>query len=340
MRYNANPFYWDRQNVRSKTIEAIDIEYRNTAFMLYEQNLVDMMMDLVMDYTPDLVQQTQTGQRNDIHTMPSFGTYYLVCNCRERFNDGQPNPLADPRVRRALSHAVNRQALVDHVVRLGNPVATTYIPRDQIPNYESPQGLPYNPDLARRELADAGYPQGRGMPVIEYLYNTGANQEPVAQAIERMWETELGIQVQLVGKETKTFADDLTAHRFMVARSGWFGDYVDPTTFLDLCQSQNGHNTAGFNDTRYDNLLADAAQCRDPQKRLAILSQAETYLVERQLPVIPLYTYVMVYAWRPNITGLHPNPRNWFPTQYIGKTKPADKNTTLTSIESPVGGSS
>ncbi|NLX22371.1 MAG: peptide ABC transporter substrate-binding protein [Phycisphaerae bacterium] len=318
LRYEANPFYWDQASVRSQVIESFEVEYQNAGFLLYEQGLVDMMLDLAMDYTPELVRQGREGRRDDIHSVPSFGTFYLTFNCRPLLNDGHPNPVADPRVRRALSLAIDRQAIVDHVVRLDNPVATTFVPRGQIPGYRSPAGLSYDPERARRELADAGYPEGRGLPVVEYLYNTGSNQEGVAQALKRMWERELGVRVELVGKETKAYSEDKTEHRFTISRGGWFGDYMDPTTFLDLYQSENGHNSAGYDDPRFDALLGEAAREPDPRKRLDLLSEAERQMVEEGVPMAPIFVYVMVYTWRPNVVGVYPNPRAQFPTQYIG----------------------
>jgi oligopeptide transport system substrate-binding protein len=86
---------------------------------------------------------------------------------------------------------------------------------------------------------------------------------------------------------------------------------------LDLLQSKNGQNSEGFNDPYYDGLLEKASQTSDPQERLEILAEAERYLVEEQLPILPLYTYVMVYAWGPEVTGIYPNPRNQFPMQLI-----------------------
>lgn len=318
MRYEANPYYWDRRNVRSQMIESVDVEYQNSGFMLYEQGFVDMMMDLSMEYTPELVRLSQAGKRNDIHPVPSFGTYFLDFNCRPKLNDGRPNPLSDPRVRRALAKAIHKQDIVDNVVRLGNPASATYIPANQIPGYVSPKGLPYDPEAARRELAEAGYPGGAGLPTIEFLYNTGSDQEGRVQAVAWMWERELGLKIQLVGKETKIFAQDKSERRFMVSRAGWFGDYMYPTTFLDLLHSKNGHNCGGFNDPHYDGLLAKASETGDPAERLQILSEAERYLVEEQLPIVPLYTYSIVYAYGPEVTGVYPNPRNHFPMQLIG----------------------
>jgi len=317
IRMEANPYYWDRESVRSKTMEIIVVEYQNAAFMQYEQDAVDMMTHLTMDYTPELMRAMREGTRDDIHAIPAFATYFYQFNCRPRLHDGRTNPLADARVRRALSRAVNRQDLVDHVQRLNNPIATTLIPPDQIPGYRSPAGLGYDPQVAQRELAEAGYPGGEGLPVIEILYNTELGHEPKVQAIKRMWEQELGINVVLVGKESKTFAEDMAKGRFMVGRSGWFGDYIDPSTFLDLCQSKNPQNYTGLADTKYDSLLARADEEIDSAKRLAILSEAERYLMEEVLAILPLYVYVQVYAWGPEVKGIYPNPRIEFPLKYI-----------------------
>ncbi|GMU21195.1 MAG: hypothetical protein AMXMBFR13_12880 [Phycisphaerae bacterium] len=315
----ANPYYWAAAEVRAKSVKMLDIEYKNTAFMLYDQGHADLLADLDMDYTPELVELMRTGKRGDIHAIPAFGTYYYNINCRPFLPApyGMPNPLADARVRRALAMAIDKRLITEHVERLGNPVATTLVPRGQIPGYHSPEGLAHDPSRARRELADAGYPAGAGLPVLEILFNTNAGHDDTAQAIKRMWEQELGVQVRLVSKETKTFAEDKAMGRFMITRSGWFGDYRDPTTWLDLLHSNNGHNHGGFTDPQYDALLEEAWRETDAARRMELLTRAERYLVEEQMPDIPLYVYVMVYAWRPNVTGIYPNPRIQFPLEYI-----------------------
>ncbi len=317
LRMERNPHYWNAAAVRSATIESIDVEYQNSAWMLFEQGYADMMSDLAMDYTPELVRAVRRGLRDDVHAIPAFGTYYYELNARPVLWDGRPNPVADARVRRALALAVDRQQLVDHIVRLDNPVSATLVPPGQIPGYRSPPGLRRDPDRARSLLAEAGYPGGAGLAPIEILYNTGFRHEDAAQAIKRMWETELGVRVELVGRETKAFAEDKARGRFIVARSGWFGDYLDPTTFLDMLYSTNGHNFPGLRDARYDGLLDAAAVEPDPTRRLALLSEAEGYLLEGPAVILPLYTYVSVYAWKPNVRGLTPNPRMTFPFQYI-----------------------
>jgi len=313
----ANAFYWNATAVNLKHVEVVDVEYQNTAWMLYDQGRTDLICDLATDFTPDLVNQQKTGQRNDIHATPAFGTYFYNFNCRPTLWDGRPNPLSNVAVRRALAMAVNKQEIVDHVARLGNPVANTLVPAGRIPNYPSPAGLPYDPQKAREELAAAGYPGGKGLPTIEILYNTGFRHELFAQAIAHMWHDELGISCRLVGKEVKTFAEDHANGRFMVGRSSWFGDYVDPSTFLNLFRTGDGNNHSGFSDPKYDGLLQQAAVERDPEQRFRLLSQAEQYIVEEQLPMLPIYTYVNVSAWRSYVTDVYSDPQLHLPLEYI-----------------------
>jgi len=318
VRLEANPLYWDAANVKCKTVDALDIAYQNTAFMLYEQNRIDFLMDIVMDFVPELVQKASRGERRDIHAIPSFGTHYMTINCRPYFLDGRRNPLADRRVRRALTMATDRQALAEHVERLNNPITTVFVPPGQIPGYASPHGLDFDVERARAELAAAGYPNGAGMPVVELLFNTDGGYETKMQAMARMWEDNLNIRVQLVAKETKAYSEDKDRGRFMIARGGWFGDFLDPTTFLDLFSTTNGNNVGKFSDAKFDAMMATAANEVDVQKRLALLSEAEGYAMTEQLPILPLYIYTMVYAWKPEVTGLHGNPMLQFPLHMIG----------------------
>ena len=317
MRLEKNPHYWDADSVALQSAELVDIEYQNTAFMLYERGAADMMSSLTMDYTPELVAEMRAGRRDDIHHIPGFGTYYYTFNCREKLPDGGDNPLADARVRRALTMAVDKAELVDHVIRLDNPVATTFVPRGTIRGYQSPEGLPYDPERARQELVDAGYPDGEGLPTLKFLYNTGFNHGKIGEAVTRMWATELGIKVELDRKETKVFAEDKEKGRYVIGRSGWYGDYPDPTTFLDLFQSKNSQNNCGFKNDEYDTLLARADDEVDVDERLRILGEAERLLTEEESPFLPLYQYVNVYAWRPSVKGIYPNPRMQFPIKYI-----------------------
>jgi oligopeptide transport system substrate-binding protein len=264
----------------------------------------------------------ERGERRNIHVYPTFGTDYYSFNCRSTLQDGRDNPFHDARVRRAFVMAVDKQAIVNHATRLREPVATTFIPPGSIPGYTSPKGLAHDPAAARKELLDAGWvdrdgdgalesASGLPFPVIDLLYTTNTPRYKwISLMLKDQWERELGVQVELRGADTKFYKEDLRQGKFMIGRSRWYGDYGDPTTFLDLNRSTDGNNDRGFNSPRYDAMLDAASAQEDPATRMAMLSACEALLVEEELPILPICQLVQVYMFEPGtVSGLTTHPR-------------------------------
>jgi oligopeptide transport system substrate-binding protein len=320
IRLAKNPHYWGRDTVKLNSVEIIDAEDNNTAWLLYSSGRVDWISELTTVYTPKLIEASgsplanalnKTGtERHDIHAFPAFGTYFYNFNCKDRLPDGRANPFRDHRVRQAFTMAVNRQSLVDQVLRQGNPPTSTLIPAGSIPGYPPVTGLPDDPARARALLAEAGYPEGRGFPEVVILFNTEFRHGDIAQAVAAMWERELGVRARTTGKEIKTFAQDKKKVNFMICRASWYGDYGDPTTFLDMFMTGNGNNDSGYSDATYDRMLREADVELDPQTRMQKLAAAENYLMTEGLPLVSLYTYVNVFAFNPDrVKNLYLTPR-------------------------------
>jgi len=320
MRLLANPHYWDANAVKLRSIDMIDVEDPNTCWLMYAGGQVDWVSSLDMNYTPKLISSSaspfdiafnKTGtERNDIHAFPAYGTYFYNFNCTEKLPDGTANPFLDIRVRQAFTMAVDKQQLVDQVVRRGNPIATTFIPPGSLAGYPQVEGLPYDPQRARQLLAEVGYLDGRGFPEAVVLFNTGSTHGDIAQAIVGMWKRTLGVSGRVEGKEVKTFREDKKNVNYVICRASWYGDYGDPTTFLDMFATCNGNNDSGFSDPKYDALLEEAENEANPQKRLDKLAEAERYLINDGLPLLPLYHYVNVFAFDPDrIKNLYLTPR-------------------------------
>ena len=316
----ANPHYWDADAVTLRSIEMIDVEDPNTCWLMYAGGQVDWVSSLDMNYAAKLIASSaspfdiafnQTGtERNDIHAFRAYGTYFYNFNCTDKLPDGSPNPFLDIRVRQAFTMAVDKQQLVDQVVRRGNPTATTFVPPGSLVGYPTAKGLPYDPKRARQLLADAGYPDGKGFPDVVVLFNTGSVHGDIAQAIVGMWKRTLAVSGRVEGKEVKTFREDKKNVNYVICRASWYGDYGDPTTFLDMFVTRNGNNDSGFSDPKYDALIEDAKKETDPQKRLNKLAEAEEYLINDGLPLLPLYHYVNVFAFDPDrIKNLYLTPR-------------------------------
>lgn len=251
------------------------------------------------------------GERRDVHVLPAFGTDFWNFNCRPALADGRPNPFADARVRRAFARAVDKRAITEKVTRLRERVAGSLVPAGAFDWYEPPAGLSYDPDAARAELAAAGWSdrdgdgrvedaQGRRFPVVDILYMTGnPRTRDNALAMAQMWRETLGVECELRGKDGKFAKEDLRTGNFMVGRGGWFGDYPDPTTFLELNRSTDGNNDRAYSNPTYDALLDAAAAELDRPKRAALLREAERILVEEDMPLMPLCQYVTAYMYDP-----------------------------------------
>lgn len=280
-----NPYYWDRASVRCNHLRIASYKDQRAGLLAYQSGVVDIMVYVPQQFGPDLLAQVNAGKRKDIFWGPSFGSYYYVFNCKRP-------PYTDPRVRRALTLAIDREQIVRHVTRMGQPPLGVLVPPHSIRRYQSPEGLKPNIPEAQRLLAEAGFPGGAGFPEVEITFN---NEEPtharIAQAIGQMWQNHLHLRVTYRGTELSTFGKTREEHNFDIARGGWTGDYPDPTTFLDLGRSDNGNNDGQYENPAFDAMMARADRETDPEKRFAILRQAETILVEQDLPFIPIYQY-------------------------------------------------
>jgi oligopeptide transport system substrate-binding protein len=303
----ANEHYWNRAAMKNGSIlERISTDPQN-AVMAYDQGKADFLPDVptASELAADLLRQ----ERRDLHTQPMAGTYFYNFNCEAKLSSGADNPLADARVRRALSMAINRQTLVQKITRLNQPVAQTYIPPDALPDYQPPVEAAVAEDVpaARQLLADAGYPQGRGLDGLSILYNTGHGHETIAQAIQAMWKEQLGVIVTLRGLEGKAFSERLKKRDYTIARASWFGDYPDPTSWLQKMVTGDGNNDCGWSNGEYDALLAEADGEANPIKRMKLLRDAEA-IVLREQPMALLYQYVNLYLFDPTkVRGLELN---------------------------------
>jgi oligopeptide transport system substrate-binding protein len=303
IRLEVNPFYWDRAHVKSRIIDQLYCDDPLAGFLQYDGGV-----NWLADVSGDLAAELKHAGRPDLHVFPGFGTYFYTINCQPKLNGGQANPLSDVRVRKALAMVIDKRPIVQNVTRMGEPISNTYIPRGIFPNYPSPPGQPYDVDAARKLLADAGYPDGKGFPLLSILVNSEGQHGQIAQIIQRQWLTKLNLQFSLENVEIKIFGDRLQHKDYAVARASWIGDYDDPSTFTDKYLSDSDNNDSGWLNPQYDRLCHDAAFETDPAKRLRLLSQAENLLLD-EVPIIPLYDYVNAYMFRDNVRGIPLNPR-------------------------------
>jgi oligopeptide transport system substrate-binding protein len=255
--------------------------------------------------------------RNDLNPAPQLTTYYYLLNTTRP-------PLNDKRVRLALGMALDREEITRVATGAGEIPALSLVP-PSLPDYKQQPCRPFNPEEARKILAEAGYPDGRGFPKIEILYNTDQQHQAIAELVRKQWQRELNITTSLRNEEWGSFQDSQQQLKFTVARRAWVGDYLDPNTYLDMFVTDGDNNCTGFSNPKYDELIALAAKEPDTAKRMEILQNAERLLMD-EMPIIPVYFYVSRNMVWPHVRGFYNNLQDTHPLRSIWIDPNVDPN--------------
>ena len=294
-----NPKYWDKDAVSLAKVTYLPIDDENTAHNVYLNGEADWNTSVPID------QIENAELRDDFQVGPYLGTYYYTINVKEK-------PFDDVRVRKALSMAMDREALVTKVTKAGEIATGNMVP--DMAGYTVINGARKNIAEAQKLLAEAGYPGGKGFPEFTVLYNTNENHKKIAEYIQSQWAENLGVSIKLMNQEWKTYLASRRQHQFQVARAGWIGDYQDPNTFLDMFMTGGAMNGGQYANAEFDALVKKAATMADGKARMDTLRKAEQIFIEQDQGVIPIYHYVskgMIDlnkwgGWHWNVMDYHP----------------------------------
>jgi oligopeptide transport system substrate-binding protein len=292
----ANPNYW--RPIPIHRIKVLPTNNPTACFNLFYSKKLDLILD-ARSIPPTLVQ--------DLRSEPYFHSNSFGATSFMRFNVKR-KPFDDVRVRKALAMALDKKDIVEKITRAGEPIANTLVPPGNA-GYTSPQGLAYNPEEARRLLAEAGYPNGQGFPEVNLLYAIRGTGDQVATEIQALWRRDLGItSVHLRGQEWKVYLNTQQLGDFDLCLGAWIGDYNDPQTFLDMFVTDGGNNQTGWSDPHYDQLLQTSETTPDFTRRMQVLSDMEKILVEDEVPILPIYFNVGISLYYPEkLGGFEPN---------------------------------
>lgn len=306
-----NPRYWNDRDTAIDTVVYHVTEDVSSELKRYRAGELDWTYDIPLSQLGWIRQNLGS----ELRTGPYLGSYYFGFNLRHA-------PFRDQvKLRRALALVVDREAIVGKLLGTGERPAYGLVPPGTW-NYQ-PQQFAWAPWPMARRIAEAqrlyreaGYGEDRPLEV-EIRYNTQEDHKRIALAIAWMWKQALGVQATLVNEEWKVF---LQNRRFGAAtqfyRGGWIGDYNDASTFLQTLQTGNGGNDAGYANPAYDALLAQAGREPDPQRRRALLEQAER-LALADVPILPIYFYVTRRMVKPYVRGWQPNIMNHYYSKHM-----------------------
>lgn len=293
-----NPNYWNAANVKLNGVRFVPVEnfFSETRGFLAGQlhttyQLPSPLVDKIKAEHPEFLRQ-------ELYVATDF----------VRINTTRP-VLDNPKVRMAMSLAIDRKQLCDNILQ-GNTPAGTLTPN--LGDYRPDPVVGYDPERAKALLAEAGYPEGKGFPSYSILISSSGNRATV-EALQAMFRQTLGIRFDIKSMDWGSYVSAQQTLDFDVSLAAWSGDYLDPTTFLLMWTKGNGNNNTGWDSPQYEAMLSDAALQTDPARRLEIFKQAERLLMEAQ-PILPISWRGRNYLLRPEVKGWHPlllDNHNW-----------------------------
>ncbi|ANY21384.1 Periplasmic oligopeptide-binding protein precursor [Tsuneonella dongtanensis] len=299
-----NPDYWDAKTVKLNGIRFFPIDNVNAEETMFRNDRLHLTNTVFPDKIPVFAEKMPNNLRND----PYLGTYFYRINVTRK-------PFDDVRVRRALALAIDKKLLVEKVSKGGQAPATGFVPQG-IPGYTASRAVQFDPDEARRLLAEAGYPGGKGFPKTEIMINTNEAHRKIAEAIQELWRRELGIDVGIYNQEWKVYLDNQANLNYDLARAGWIADYAHPSTFVDMFTTGNGNNDTGWSNRRYDALIEAARKAGNEEERVGHMLAAEEILLA-DMPIIPIYWYTRVYLLDEQVKGWHPKLLDNHPYKHV-----------------------
>lgn len=313
-----NEQYYDVANLGPDKITFKLMDDQNAMLSGFNSGELDFIEDVPQAELPSLIAS------GDLKIVDYIGSYYV---CYQT----QKAPFDDPRVRQAFTLAVNRTFIVDKVTQAGQVPANGFVPAGVYDaagstgdDFRTVGGAYYsiegdadysyeaNCEKARELLAEAGYPNGENFPVVEYLYNTSDAHKAVAEALQNMWETELGVKVTLNNQEWAVFLQTRKDGNYSIARNGWIADYNDPMSFLDMWLTGGGNNDAQYANADYDAKIQEAKNTTDPAARMQLMHDAEDIIMGQDWALNPLYFYTQKYMLSDRVGGMFYTPLGYF----------------------------
>ena len=295
-----NKYYYDAKTVAIEKVNCVMVTEASTAFSMYENG----ELDVAAVPLPDLDRvKADPVLSQELYIAPRLCTYYYG------FNTTKP-PFDNVKVRQAFSYGIDRQKLIDTVLKGNQLPAKTFAcpgifgtPAND-PNFE---GITYDPAKAKALLAEAGYPEGKGLPEITLMHNTSEGHQAIAQFIQQSWKEALGVDVKLANQEWKVYVKKVHDDAPQIYRMGWCADYPDENNWVN----EVFNPVKGANEPKWDpkspsavefmDAVEKAALASDPAERAKLYFKAEKILCVDQAIIAPIYYYTRVVCTKPYV---------------------------------------
>jgi len=304
LRVARSEVYWDREAVKLDGIEFHPIDNEQTEERSFRSGDIHITHSIPL-YRIDVYKKENPEV---LRIDPYSGVYFYRFNVTEK-------PFDDVRVRQAFSMALDRESIAEHVLKGDEPPAFFYTPPNTA-GYTHRSSVSFNPEKARELLAEAGYPNGAGLPPVSILYNTLESHQIIAEAIQQMWRQHLNADVRLNNQDWKVYLSSMDNLNYQIARSAWIGDVVDPVNFLECFITGGGNNRTGWSNETFDQLIRQSYAEVDTEARYELLQQAEEILLE-EAPISPIYFYTWKFLMAREVKGFVPNIQGFFDWKHL-----------------------
>jgi oligopeptide transport system substrate-binding protein len=310
-----NENYYGTSEVGPSSIKFNFIEDSNAILAAYNNNELDFIQSIPINEIKTLLDS------NQLKVADLLSTYALTFN-------NQKEPFNDVRVRKAFSLVIDRNYIVNQITQTGEVAASGFIPSGVLDakgvgnddfrtvgrDYYSIAEEDYesNCQQARQLLTEAGYPDGEGFPIVEYIYVTSSDNEAIAEALQNMWKTELGVTVTLSNQEGSVYGQFLMEGNYQIAAFSWLPDYNDPITFLDMWASDSGSNLAHYSNESYDSLITQIKSNQNQEERMNLMHDAEDLLISQDHVIAPVYFDTQTYMLNQEIKDMYYTPLGYF----------------------------
>lgn len=297
-----NENYWDKDNVSLETVNVQMIESEATANAQYQAGDLDYLGAPYNTVSLDSIETYKNDKSLNIN--PYAAIYWYKVNTTDEV-------MSNVNIRKALALAIDRQGLIDNVIKGEQTPALGIVP-PTIEGFEEDRGYFKDNDVeAAKEFLAKGLEElGMSDPSelsIAISINTSEAHSAIAQYIQEGWAKNLGIQTEINNAEWQVYLDQVSNMDYQVARLGWIADYNDASSFLDMYKTAaDGNNDTGWENPEYKDLMDQAANEQDPAKRTDLMRQAEAILVD-EMPVIPLYYYTNLFVKKDNVKNMEPD---------------------------------
>lgn len=282
-----NPQYWDQKAVKLSSIKMMMVS-AETGFKMFDAKNTNWDGSPLSTIPVDAIPSLRSEEK--LHTAPVLATQWIRVNIEKK-------PFQNKNLRKAFAYAIDRQAIVDHIIQ-GNEIPATGIVPKAMKLHQKPLFIDHDLNAAEMHLDQALNELDAtvdSLPVIPLLYASSERNHLMAQAIQDQWLKAFGIHVQLEAVEKKVFFDRVSKKDYTLSLGNWFADFNDPINFLEVFKTKNvGTNNTNWGNPSYTELLETSYYCQSDENRRAVLARSEELLIS-DMPVIPIFHFTMLY---------------------------------------------